>query len=194
MYVSDIVEEINEKLDNWLSVPSLLRKITSVRDRLLRDYGFGQQRETVCTGFDIEAGKEEYLPPCPPSNVVDVAIFRPHTGKWERIPHRQFNRDVNSTYYYFLGGIFGLWPVPSENIPMGVKIFHIPTLGPLTEADMDKTTGFDPDYDMLIVFGVLREIAKGRDAAEYDLRYQQLLLDYQRVSAGFDNQITLESW
>lgn len=197
MLLKEVIEEILEKAPNHLSPRSVVRKINQVRNRLIRDYGSAQVRGTVCTAIDLIEGKSQYVPPCPPNNIIDVDILESSFGgaeRWRRIPHRQFNREVSSPYYYFLGGIIGIIPVPTQDVTKGLKIFHIPVLNDLTLADMDKPTGFDPDYDMLLVYGVLREITTSNQASEYDYRYQQLLNEYQTVSSGFESYITIEDW
>ncbi|MNJ69320.1 hypothetical protein D3C77_656580 [compost metagenome] len=80
-------------------------------------------------------------------------------------------------------------PTPDEDITVGLKIFHIPVLPELTVNDMDGMTGFDPDYDMLLVYGVLREITGG-----YDDMYQQLLNDYKSANNGYEKYSVNERW
>ncbi|MNI93931.1 hypothetical protein D3C73_1519560 [compost metagenome] len=59
---------------------------------------------------------------------------------------------------------------------------------------MDKATGFDPDYDMLLVYGVLREITSGNEAQEYNNKYQQLLMDYTAANSGYETHQVKERW
>lgn len=188
MLLKDVVEEIAEKSPNFLSPASIVRKITQVRDRLIRLYGSGQQQaETVCTGIDIFAEQDQYTLPCPPSNVVDVVIME--NGEWRRLTLRQFNQASIKPYYYFQAGTLGLVPTPDVNITMGLKIFHVPVLPELTLNDMNLPTGFDPDYDMVLVYGVLREIASG-----YEEMYQVLLNEYQTATNGFEKYVVNERW
>ncbi|MMZ69512.1 hypothetical protein D3C76_1071390 [compost metagenome] len=55
--------------------------------------------------------------------------------------------------------------------------------------DIDAPTGFDPDYDMVIVYGVLREITSG-----YEEMYQVLLRDYQTATNGYEKYVINERW
>lgn len=193
MLVRDVVEEIQEKVPNHLSPQSILRKITQVRDRILRDAGSAQQQaETVCTAIDLIAGKAQYILPCPPSNVVDVDVFL--NGDWRRLTLRQLHQDSVKPYYYFQSGLIGLVPTPDEDVAVSLKIFHIPILLPLGLSDMDGMTGFDPDYDMVLVYGVLREITNGSAAQEYDAKYQTLLADYKAANNGFEKYVITERW
>ncbi|MEF3306681.1 phage adaptor protein [Paenibacillus sp. GYB003] len=229
MIVQDVVEEIIEKM-NWanpdygMSVDSILRKVTNVRDDLIRNYGPAQrQADAVVTQLDLLNGKSQYPLPCPPGNVVDVDVkglwrgmyggFLPcdcqdnwvqpltyNTGTvtddtpsvgdipdcWFRMPYRQFDEHYNGPYYYFLSGTIGLVPKPCQDVPGGLKIFHVPVLGPLTKENLNGPTGFDPNFDMVLVFGVLKDVLTGAQAQEYVVKYQQWVLDYQRASNGFE--------
>lgn len=189
MLVKDVVEEIAEKAPNHLSPQSILRKITQVRDRLLRQSGSGQQQtDTVCTAIDLKALQRLYILPCPAGNITDVDIICP-AGHWVRLPFRQFNNDSIRPYYYVQSGQIGIVPTPDIDIPEGLKIFHIPVLLALTLGDMEAPTGFDPDYDMLLVYGVLREITSG-----YEDLFQGLLNEYKTVNNGYEKYVINERW
>jgi hypothetical protein len=193
MLLKDVVEEITEKAPNFLSPASIVRKVTQVRDRLIRQSnGAQQQSDTVCTGIDIKANQAQYILPCPAGNVVDVDIF--WNNQWRRIPLRQFNQPSDKPYYYFQSGMIGLVPEPDQDVPTGLKIFHLPVLPPLSLNSMDYPTGFDPDYDMVLVYGVLREITNGNEAQEYDAKYQQLLMDYNTANSGWESYAVNERW
>lgn len=193
MLLKDVVEEIAEKAPNFLSPASIVRKVTQVRDRLIRQPGGAQQQsETVCTAIDMKAGQAQYLLPCPPGNVVDVDIL--WDDQWTRIPLRQFNQPSTRPYYYFQSGMIGLVPEPDRDISTGLKIFHQPVLPALTLASMEEPTGFDPDYDMVLVYGVLREIATGKEAQENDAKFQQMLVEYQAANSGWESYSVKERW
>lgn len=81
--------------------------------------------------------------------------------------------------------------MPTANAEQGIKIHHLPVIPPLTLADMDNPTGFDPDFDMVLVYGVLREITDNND---YDIRYQQLLNEYQTANSGYEVHVIQERW
>lgn len=188
MLLKDVVEEIAEKVPNHLTPQSIIRKVTQVRDRILRESGSAlQQAETVCTAIDLKAGQDQYYLPCPAGNVVDVDILI--DGDWRRLTLRQFNQDSIKPYYYFQAGVIGLVPTPEEDVTQGLKLFHIPVLPPLTIEDMNRMTGFDPDYDMVLVYGVLRELAPG-----YDDLYQQLLNNWRTANSGFEKYAVKERW
>lgn len=200
MLLKDVVEEIAEKAPNYLSPASIIRKVTQVRDRLIRQSGSAQQiAETVCTAIDLLKGQSEYIIPCPPGNIIDVDIRTSAygyggEGDYRRIPLRQFNQSSRGPYYYLLAGKIGIMPVPQQNASYGIKIFHLPVINPLTFEDMSKPTGFDPDYDMLLVYGVLQEITSGKEAQENNSKYLQLLADYERANSGYETYEVKERW
>jgi len=234
MIVQDVVEEIIEKL-NWsnpnhgMSIHSILRKITQVRDDIIRNSGGAQrQSEAVVTQLDLLQGQAQYPLPCPPGNVVEVTVkglwigyyygyycdcndnwTQPQTYNtgtvtdtmpstddkcWFRMPYRQFDEHYYGPYYYFLSGTIGLVPKPCQDVPGGLKIFHVPVLQPLTVEGLNGPTGFDPNYDMVLVYGVLKESLSGQIGAEYTEKYNLWLSDYQRANSGWERYIVHERW
>lgn len=189
MLVSDVVEEIQEKLPNHLSPQSILRKITQIRDRLIRQSGSAQQQsETVCSGIDYNPGQSLYMPPCPAASISEVVFLQ--NDDVIRLPYRQFHNESLKPYYYVQAGLIGVvLPTGMESIKGLMKIFHLPVLPPLTLSDMDSSTGFDPDYDMLLVYGVLREID-----SNFEDNYQQLLNEYKTVNNGYEKHSIDERW
>lgn len=193
MKVSDVIEEIIEKSPHTLSPASVLRKITQVRDRLLRNLGSAQQQsETVCTAIDLVKDQPAYTLPCPQSSVTEVTMLRDDV--YVRLPLRQFHSASIKPYHYFQAGQIGIVPTPDTDVAYGIKVFHAPVLYPLRLEDMDKDTGFDPDYDMLLVYGVLREITSGNEAEEYNNKYLQLYNEYQTASNGYERYVVDERW
>lgn len=235
MIVSEVVEEITEKL-NWanpnygLSMNSILRKITQVRDDLIRNYGPAQrQSEPILTQYDLLQGQSEYPLPCPPGNVIDVDVkglwrgayegyycgcddgwvepMTYNTGTitseipmtnasdcWFRLPLKQFDMKYCGPYYYFLSGTIGLIPMPCNDVTGGLKIFHIPVLSALTVDSLNGPTGFDPNFDMVLVYGVLRDALSGPQAVENNEKYQQWLYDYKAANSGWERYVVNERW
>ncbi|MFB0847339.1 phage adaptor protein [Paenibacillus oleatilyticus] len=231
MNVQDVVEEIQEKSQNFLSVPSILRKITNVRDNLIRNYGPAQQQSNpIVTELDLLKDVAQYPLPCPPGNIVDVEVrglwyglcggyyydcqpnwVQPvtyNTGTisnevstvvdvpncWFRMPYRQFDEHYYGPYYYFLSGTIGLVPKPCQDVQRGLKIFHIPVLAQLTVENLNGPTGFDPHFDMVLVYGVLKEIVSGPQSSEYAEKYQKWVYDYQTANSGWERYVVNERW
>lgn len=206
MLLKEVVEEIQEKVPNYLAPDSIVRKVGFVRDKLIRTSGsWQQQTDVVSTTFDLVAGEAEYDLPCPPGNITEVMLwdtafrhsYTHGVGDYIRgIPQKQFNQRSNRLrpYYYLLAGKIGISPVPDYDAAYGVKIFHLPVLTPLTTAHMNDQTGFDPHFDMLLVYGVLREITNGSAAQEYDAKYQDLLQEYKRANNGGETYVIEGRW
>lgn len=200
MLVQEVVDEIIEKLpNNTLSVQSILRKITVVRDNLIRNFGGSQQQsEAVVSTMDLLDGQSQYPLPCPPGNVVEVEVkglySTPPNDCWNRIPVRQFNEADYGPYYYFLSGTIGLVPSPCADVTQGLKIFHTPVLAPLGTGDLNGATGFDPNYDMVLVYGVLRESTMGAESEQYDIKYKQWERDYKVANSSYAHFVIKEGW
>lgn len=200
MLLREVVEEITEKLPPEVSVSpeSIVRKVTQIRDQLLRNYGPAQRQSgTLCVYIDLHEGQSLYYLPCPPDGVVEVAILNTAyggSGEWVRIPHRQFDERTQKPYYYFVAGKIGLYPPPTHFVAGGMKIFYVPVLKPLTTEDMDKPTGFDPDFDMLLVYGVLNDVTIGPVSNQWYEKYQTLLSEYISATNGYERYVVKERW
>lgn len=228
MIVQDVVDEIIEKTPgNMLSMTSILRKITQVRDDLIRNYGPAQQQSNpIVTQYDLLAGISQYPLPCPPGNVVDVDVKGLWTGIyggygpcncednwvqpptynhqyptplvipdcWFRMTYRQFDQYYRGPYYYFLSGTIGLAPTPCQDVVGGLKIFHIPVLPALSVDDLNGPTWFDPNFDMVLVYGVLKDATRGADAEEYLAKYNQWKYDYQTANSGWERYTVDLRW
>jgi hypothetical protein len=203
MLVQDIVEEIVEKIpENTMPITSLLRKITQVRDRLLRNLSPAQDQSDVLNqSFDLTAGNGLTDLICPPGNITEVAIrnaiytnqtFDDDERDWSRIPLRQFDEHTHRPYYYFVAGQIGVYPPPVYDTFYGIKIFYTAIIGELTLDDLNNGSGFDPDFDMLLVYGVLKDIQP--DNGNFDARYQQLFREYTSATSGYERYVVKERW
>lgn len=200
MLLREVVEEITEKLpnDTYLSPASIVRKVSQLRDRLLRNYTSAQQQSGALTvTIDMVKGKSHYIPPCPPKNITDVDVLMSgYNGvdDWRRIPLRQFDEYSKTPYYYFLSGKMGIYPAPYNDVPGGIKIFFTPVLPTLTINDMDNSTGFDPDFDMVLVYGVLKDIVTQPLLDQYLAKYNELLREYISANSGYERYVVKERW
>lgn len=203
MLVQEIVEEIIEKLpSNTYPVVSILRKITEVRDRLLRIISPAQrQSDALNQAFDLTAGNGLIDLICPPGNVTEVAIrnsiytnveYNDDARDWRRIPLRQFDEQEHRPYYYFVNGKIGVYPPPVYDTFYGIKIFYTPVLPPLTTDDLNSGSGFDPDFDMLLVYGVLKDLMPS--SGEFHERYNQLYREYNNATSGYERYVVKGRW
>ena len=215
MLIQDIIEEIIEKIpENRMPVTSILRKLTQTRDRLLRNLSASQAQSGVLNqSFDLLAGDGLTQLICPPDNVVEVAIrnsiytnqtFNDDARDWRRIPLKHLNEHSvengykrnaeyqNDPYYYFVSGKIGVYPPPMYDTFYGIKIFFTPVMRPLTTDDLNYGTGFDPNFDMLLVYGVLKDILPDNNA--FYNRYQELYEEYRSATSGYEHFIVKGRW
>lgn len=187
MLLIEAIEEIQEKSDNFLSIQSIIRKISTVRNQLLRKYG----SDTVAMQFDLLKGIGQYPYLLPKDSIQTVLV------EGVKVPYRQHNQMGGSRYYYFMANSICLYPVPSEDVLQGLTVLYRKTLVPLNENDLDAEVNFDMDYDMLVVYGALKDMTTGNLAAEYTVKYETLLSDYLQATANSEpemHQIVLEGW
>ncbi|GKU76845.1 hypothetical protein [Paenibacillus sp. L3-i20] len=185
MLLSEAVEEILEKAPNHLSMQSIIRKINISRDQLLRRFG----RETDVYQINLIEGESMYPWALPKGGIQSVTV----NGK--NYPFSYDNDISRSRYYYFLSGLIGLHPTPTECVIGGMTIFYDKTLSPLTVEDLDQEIGFDRDYDMLVVYGALKTMEISNASMYYSNLYNQLLDDYLAVNTEPEHyQIKLEGW
>lgn len=174
MLLNELIEEIQEKAPNYLSLQSIIRKINSERGQLLRLYG----TDVVPMQMDLLAGQGVYPWPYPAGSIQHVLV------SGVAYPMGQLNSLSKAKYYYFLAGSIGIYPVPEVTETQGLTILYKKSLVPLSLNDLDADVGFDPDYDMLIAYGVLKDITNGSTSVEYTAKYGAMLDDYLRASTS----------
>lgn len=171
MLLSEAVEEIQEKAPNFLSMQSIIRKVSNVRNQLVRIYG----KEVVPMRMDLLAGVPVYPWTLPAGSIVNVLV------NGVTYPFAQLNSPSRAKYYYLMAGSIGLHPAPTESDQQGLTILYNKTLVPLTINDLNAEIGFDMDFDMLVVYGVLKDMNAGN---EFAIKYTDMLNDYLRASTS----------
>lgn len=182
MLLRDAVEEIIEKLPVTISMPSVVRKINIVRDQLLRNYGKDIVQPIK---IDLIEGQAEYPWNEPVDQIVKVQV-NGRSYQQEPVQSRK-----SWHYYYVLAGEIGLHPVPDADMSNGLVVYHKHRHAPLVS--LDEEIGLDPDYDYIVVYGVLKTMMTGNEAVEYSMRYEQMLTDYLAATAS-TYQIQAEEW
>lgn len=97
-------------------------------------------------------------------------------------------RDVNESeagqFYYYMDGSIGIYPSPEQDIQDGLMVFHYKVPRRLGLNDMNAEPDLDPDYRMLLVWGVAKDVTENaQDKASFRGEYSSLLLDYSRSTA-----------
>lgn len=175
MLLKEAIEEIQEKAPNFLSMTSIIRKINTTRGQLLRTYG----TDVVPMTMDLLEGKATYPWPYPSGSIQHVLV------NGTKYPLGQLNSLTSkANYYYLLAGTIGLFPTPAEDVTQGLMVMFKKSLAPLSLADMEAEVGFDPDYDMLVVYGVLKDITNSGLSVEYTAKYGAMLNEYLQVPSS----------
>ena len=97
-------------------------------------------------------------------------------------------------YYYLLNGSIGIYPTPTQTIERGIKVFHQPVLSALTTNDLNAGTGFDPNYDMALVYGVLKDATSGARSVEFGDKYNYWVSQYEAANSGYGSYAINERW
>lgn len=177
MLLSDIIEEILEKVGDGIgrniSMRSLVRKVDLKQKEIERLRGYNNDDMAV---LDILEGVAEYPLPCSPGSITSVYVND------HRTPLRQRNDNTLSNYYYLLDRTIGIYLYglmqPQQTYLQGLKIFHKHVPETLTENALDKEPYIEEAYRMLLVHGVLIDIAEPDQAGKSTVLYQNLLNDY----------------
>jgi hypothetical protein len=177
MLLNDSVEEILERVGDGpgrtMSMRSIVRKIDQKQKEILRR--FGNQNDDVAV-MDLLEGVSEYPLPCPPGAITSVYVNN------QRIPFRERNDYTKQSYYYLLDGTIGFFLYgqinPTGTIERGIKIFHRHIPETLTVDMLDAEPEIEEPYRMLLVYGVLIDIAEPNMIAKYKQDYEEMLSDY----------------
>lgn len=169
MTLGDIVEEIAEKAKHHLGDESIVRKVNNLVAELNRKY----KRVPTTSRLDLESGLSKYPLPCPLNNIVQLLV----DGTEYKLRH--LTEDGCGKFYYYLDGGFGLYPKPEKTISEGILIFHYTVPHKLSVNDMNAEPDIDPDYRMLLVWGVSKDVTENEKyQADFRNEYSALLSDY----------------
>lgn len=188
MKLIDVLEEIQERSQSTLTMKSLVRKINTVRNQIVRQF----ENRLDMMAMDILEDVPLY-PLTIPVDSIQAVLVNDVKYKYE-----QFNdRNHGDYYYYIVDGAIGIVPKPKETIEQGLTIFFKKRLEDLTTDNLEADLGLDQDYEMLVVYGVLRDITNGNEHYEFKNRYEELLRDYLAATANSEPEthtIVLERW
>ena len=188
MKLIDAIEEIQEKSQSTLTLESIVRKINIVRDQFIRNY----ENRIGVQSMDLLEGVPVY-PLNIPVDRIDSILVR---GK--KYPYGQFNDTTkNREYYYIIDGAIGIHPTPKEDVTEGLTMFYKKRLERLTVNNLDEDIGLDEDYDILVVYGVLKDITTGNEHYEYKSRYNDIKSDFLAAISNSEpqtHQIVYGGW
>ena len=158
MTLQQILDEIQEKYPHGFSNDSIIRKINQIQAELFRTI----YRPITQTFYDLLADNPYYPLDFSSSKVVDVVV------NGCEYPFRHVKGKDLSKYYYFTDDqTLAIFPTPTEDITDGLMVVHYKEPRTLTTSDLSLAPDFDPDYHMLLVYLVCKQLAE--NAKEYDV-------------------------
>lgn len=171
MTLTEIIAEIDEKYPNAVSSASKVRKINNLQLRLYR-----KMKKQTYVDYAIVPDQPTYPLVMNIDDVFQVMV----DGK------RYFDKRINDSakddnFYSFIGTATGDWidiyPTPDlSKTTLTIWFYEVPD--PLSESNLNISPSLDPDYHMLFVYYVCKEIAENsRDfdiSSGYSQQYNQM--------------------
>jgi hypothetical protein len=174
-----IIAEIDEKYPNAVSTPSKVRKMNYLQNRLYR-----KMRKQTYKSFVLTTGQPTYPISLNIDDIFQVNIGTESTSCFHEYPHKKINDTSKdySKYYSFIsdsstGDWIDIFPTPTD-IEDTMVIWYYEQPNQITAT---STPTLDPDYHMLFVYYVCKEIAENyRDfdiANGYAVQYNNLEME-----------------
>lgn len=180
MNLTEIIAEIDEKYPNALSVESKVRKMDYLQKRLYR-----KMRKQTFASYDLIPDQPTYPIEQNIDDIFQVDIGNQACNQFRRYMHKKINdssTDRWSHYYSFVGDVstgdyIDIYPTPTDfEDTMTIWSYEQPDT--LTADDLNMSPTLDPDYHMLFVYYVCKEIAENyRDfdiSSGYIIQYNTL--------------------
>ncbi len=180
MNLTEIIAEIDEKYPNGLSSASKVRKMDYLQKRLYR-----KMRKQTYASYDLTPDQPEYPITQNISDIFQVDIGNSTSNCYTRYMEKKINdtaTDCWSHYYSFIGDVtagdwINIYPTPTDTEDtMVIWFYEQPDT--LSADDLTVTPPLDPDYHMLFVYYVCKEIAENyRDfdiSTGYAIQYNTL--------------------
>lgn len=178
MTYEEIITEADERYPNGFSVTSKLRKLYNLETKLMRTI----YRIKTATKYDILSGQFLYPLEFHHSKIISVV--------WEgvSISYEEINPDdASPPFYYTYENSLGRHPTPDKDVEGGLVIFHYSEPRKVTESNYGGLyPSFDPDFPMVLVFGLCRDMAESN--REYDIsrdyksKYDEEVRDFKKAN------------
>lgn len=171
--VGEILEKVDTKYPNAHSFKQKISMINELQKNLFRTI----YRVKSATVFDIIAGVYLYQLDFHHSKIISAIVDGKH------IDYEDINDEKSGTpFLYTFGNALGIYPTPQRDVSSGLFIHHYLEPKKLTnESDIPE---FDPDFHMMLVYGVCIELAE--DSNDVDMvnnftsKYNGLLDDFKK--------------
>jgi hypothetical protein len=161
MILSDILAEIDEKYPNDLSVASKVRKADTFHKKIYR-----KLKKQSFLSVSLPTGQSIYPLTIEITDIFQVEVNDIKCNKFNIYPLRKVTDFINehTKYHYFTsdptkGDSIGIYPTPTTNeTTMAINYYETPiTLDPNL---LSAIPMLDPDYHMMLVYGVCKEISE----------------------------------
>lgn len=173
MTLGEIIDEISEKVKITISETSIIRKINNIQQDIFRKY----YRVPTVTKADLQSGFAIYDLPCSISSIIEVVV------NGVEYDYQSLYGEGNTNFFYGINNKIGIFPTPKTNVSNGLLIFHYSVPTKLTTDDIDNYPDLDSDFHMLLVYGVISDIAEdAKISAQNIALYNDLLKDLISVS------------
>lgn len=180
MTLNEIIAEIDEKYPNAVSAASKVRKMDYLQKRLYR-----KMRKQTFASYELTPDQPTYPITQNIDDIFQVDIGDSTCNRYRRYFHKKINDTSTrhwSHYYSFIGDVdtgdyIDIYPTPCETEDTMIIWFYEQP-GNLSSDDLNASPTLDPDYHMLFVYYVCKEISENyRDfdiANGYTVQYNQL--------------------
>jgi hypothetical protein len=177
MTIDEIIAEIDEKYPNGLSSESKVRKMDYLQKRLYRK----MRKQTYAT-YELTTAQPSYPITINIDDIFQVSIGNETTDVFDEYPLKKVNDTSTNCnrYYSFISDIstgdwIDIYPTPTDTEDtMIIWSYEQPS----TLTVDSGSPSIDPDYHMLFVYYVCKEIAENyRDfdiSNGYGMQYNQL--------------------
>jgi len=180
MTLNEIIAEIDEKYPNGLTAASKVRKMDYLQKRLYR-----KMRKQTYASYTLTPEQPTYPITQNIDDIFQIDIGNETANLFERYPQKKINDtsvDNWSRYYSFVGDVntgdyINIYPTPTDYEDT-MTIWYYEEPATLSDSDLNFTPTLDPDYHMLFVYYVCKEIAENyRDfdiSSGYTVQYNAL--------------------
>jgi hypothetical protein len=160
--VSEIISKADSRVPNSLTAADKVSILNELQGTLFRTI----YRKKTATSYDIVTGQFLYPLDFHHSKVIS-AIVDGRKYDYEDINNQQ----SQPPYLYTYENSLGLFPTPEEDVDKGLFIYHWFEPTELTESNLSATPDFDPDFHMMLVYGLCIEIAESSNDADSVVNY-----------------------
>lgn len=177
MNITEIIAEIDEKYPNGLDSTSKVRKMNYLQKHLYR-----KMRKQTFFSINTLVDQPSYPLSVNINDVFQVLVGNKEADQFKEYPLKQVNGSSTDSnrYYSFIGDVsmgdwIDIYPTPTE-FEDTLTIWHYEIPETLTLSS--SSPSLDPDYHMLFVYYVCKEIAENyRDfdiASGFAIQYNTL--------------------